>query len=41
MGSINNVTSLPVKITVDGKENLYNVRLYVEANGVHSVYIFD
>ena len=41
MGSINNVTSLPVKITVDGKENLCNVRLYVEANGVHSVYIFD
>ncbi|WP_277586742.1 hypothetical protein [Psychrobacillus antarcticus] len=41
MGSINNITSHRVKITVDGKENLYNVQLYVAANGDFHVFKYD
>ena len=39
--SINNITSHRVKITIDGKENLYNVQLYVAANGDFHLDIYN
>ena len=39
--SINNITSHRVKITIDWKENLYNVQLYVAANGDFHLDIYN